>query len=190
MPTEAVADAPDGTKALAASSSTDDVDYADSSAARTSTDTTDDAVEPPAAKAPAAEKAAAVDGAKGDTRGQYAIYTYASPADGGMVTTNVSSADEMDDVYITAAPAAGYAVSEVVVTNSDGEEQRTFTQDDGTVLFWMPGSLARVYVTFTPTGASDPVVIDNEGWGTFRTRGGNVSIWVHEEGFEYLVVTE
>ena len=36
----------------------------------------------------------------------------------------------------------------------------------------------------------DPVEIDNEGWGTFRTRGGNVSIWVREEGFEYLVVTE
>jgi len=33
-------------------------------------------------------------------------------------------------------------------------------------------------------------VIDAEGWGVFRTRGGDVSVWVHEAGFEYLVVTE
>ena len=36
----------------------------------------------------------------------------------------------------------------------------------------------------------DPVVIDKEGYGTFCTKAGDVSIWVHEVGFEYLVVTE
>ncbi|MDO5131812.1 MAG: alpha-amylase [Eubacteriales bacterium] len=36
----------------------------------------------------------------------------------------------------------------------------------------------------------DPVIIDEEGWGVFGTRGRNVSVWVREAGFEYLVVTE
>ncbi len=36
----------------------------------------------------------------------------------------------------------------------------------------------------------EPVVIDEEGFGTFGTRGGCVSVWVREVGFEYLVVTE
>ena len=36
----------------------------------------------------------------------------------------------------------------------------------------------------------DPVVIDEEGFGIFSTKGHNVSIYVREVGFEYLVVTE
>ncbi|MBQ6636245.1 MAG: alpha-amylase [Lachnospiraceae bacterium] len=36
----------------------------------------------------------------------------------------------------------------------------------------------------------DPVVIDPEGYGTFSTRGKNVSVWIREAGFEYIVVTE
>lgn len=36
----------------------------------------------------------------------------------------------------------------------------------------------------------DPVIIDEEGYGVFGTRGMDVSVWVREAGFEYLVVTE
>ena len=36
----------------------------------------------------------------------------------------------------------------------------------------------------------DPVTIDEEGYGVFFTRGGDVSIWIREAGFEYIVVTE
>ena len=34
------------------------------------------------------------------------------------------------------------------------------------------------------------VIIDEEGYGVFGTRGMDVSVWVREAGFEYLVVTE
>ena len=34
------------------------------------------------------------------------------------------------------------------------------------------------------------VLIDNDGWGTFRTEGGNVSVWVRKGPLEDLVVNE
>ena len=85
----------------------------------------------------------------------YPIYTSVSPSGGGTCTTDVSSAEEYDTVYITATAADGYELSEVRVTNSDGEEQRTFTQDDGTILFYMPASYARVSAMFTAVDNGD-----------------------------------
>lgn len=36
----------------------------------------------------------------------------------------------------------------------------------------------------------EPVVIDEDGWGEFRTEGGSASIWVRSNAFENLVVNE
>ena len=36
----------------------------------------------------------------------------------------------------------------------------------------------------------EPVVIDEQGWGEFRTAGGSVSVWVRAGAFEDLVVNE
>ena len=36
----------------------------------------------------------------------------------------------------------------------------------------------------------DPVLIDEEGYGEFRTEGGNVSVWVCEKALEDLIVNE
>ena len=37
---------------------------------------------------------------------------------------------------------------------------------------------------------TEPVTIDEEGWGVFRTEGGNVSVWVRKKAFEDLIVNE
>jgi alpha-amylase len=36
----------------------------------------------------------------------------------------------------------------------------------------------------------EPVTIDEDGWGAFRTEGGSVSIWVRASAFEDLIVNE
>ena len=36
----------------------------------------------------------------------------------------------------------------------------------------------------------EPVTVDDDGWGEFRTEGGSVSIWVRASAFEDLVVNE
>ena len=40
------------------------------------------------------------------------------------------------------------------------------------------------------TNAIEYVVIDNDGWGEFRTEGGNVAVWVREKAFEELIINE
>ena len=37
---------------------------------------------------------------------------------------------------------------------------------------------------------ADPVEIDQDGWGEFRTEGGNVAVWVRTKAFEDLIVNE
>ena len=37
---------------------------------------------------------------------------------------------------------------------------------------------------------SEPVTIDEEGFGEFSTRGGSVSVWALHEAFENLIVNE
>lgn len=36
----------------------------------------------------------------------------------------------------------------------------------------------------------EPVEIDADGWGLFRTEGRNVSVWVREKAFENLIINE
>ena len=74
-------------------------------------------------------------------------------------------------------PESGLAV---VLSNSGDGEKRMYMGKDNA------GDIFRDALGAFP----DPVVIDQEGFGIFGTRGGNVSIWVREAGFEYLVVTE
>ena len=93
------------------------------------------------------------------TEGAYQIYT--SVTGKGSVTASVDgnetdSADESDFVSLTFSPASGYEFSDVRVENSDGEPQQCFNKSDTGCDFWMPGSLARVYVTFAESGSQAP----------------------------------
>ena len=36
----------------------------------------------------------------------------------------------------------------------------------------------------------EPVLIDEEGFGEFRTEGGNVAVWLRKNAFENLIVNE
>ena len=74
-------------------------------------------------------------------------------------------------------PDSGLAV---VISNTDDGEKRMF----------MGKQHAGISFRDALGNCPDPVVIDEEGYGTFAVRGGNVSIWIHEVGFEYIVVTE
>ena len=62
--------------------------------------------------------------------------------------------------------------------------------DDGQIRMLMGKQHAGISFRDALGNCPDPVVIDEEGYGTFGTTGGNVSIWIHEVGFEYIVVTE
>ena len=62
--------------------------------------------------------------------------------------------------------------------------------DDGQKRMYMGKECAGIVYRDALGCCLDPVVIDEEGFGTFSTKGQNVSIYVREVGFEYLVVTE
>ena len=69
----------------------------------------------------------------------------------GTVSSNMSSADVYDEVRLTVTPSAGYAIGDVVVTDSDGDAvSGSFqTTDDGErYCFEMPASDVTVSVTF------------------------------------------
>ena len=62
--------------------------------------------------------------------------------------------------------------------------------DDGQKRMYMGKECAGIVYRDALGCCLDPVVIDEEGFGIFSTKGHNVSIYVREVGFEYLVVTE
>jgi hypothetical protein len=90
-----------------------------------------------------------------------ACQIYTSVTGKGSVTASVDGnetdrADESEFVSLTFSPASGYEFSDVRVENSDGEAQQLFNKSDAGCDFRMPGSLAKVYVTFAESGSKAP----------------------------------
>ena len=74
-------------------------------------------------------------------------------------------------------PASGLAV---VMSNAEGGVKRMY----------MGGRFAGECFHDALGCCPEPVVVDADGWGEFRTEGGRVSVWVRDEAFEDLVVNE
>lgn len=74
-------------------------------------------------------------------------------------------------------PDSGIAV---LLSNGEGGNKRMY-MGTGNV-----GEVFRDVIGNCP----EEVVIDEEGWGDFRTEGGNVAIWVREKAFEELIVND
>jgi len=74
-------------------------------------------------------------------------------------------------------PDSGTAV---LLSNADGGQKRMFmgTEFSGEAFCDAIGN------------CQEKVVIDDEGWGEFRTEGGNVAVWVREKAFEDLIINE
>ncbi|MBP3914010.1 MAG: alpha-amylase [Lachnospiraceae bacterium] len=74
-------------------------------------------------------------------------------------------------------PDSGLAV---LLSNADG----------GTKRMYMGGQYANETFCDAIGNCQESVVIDEEGWGEFRTEGGNVAVWVRKNAFENLIINE
>ena len=74
-------------------------------------------------------------------------------------------------------PASGLAV--VLSTGNEGSKRMYMGAD------WAGRTMYDVLGNIT-----EPVTIDDEGFGEFRTLGGNVAVWTTEEAFEDLTIHE
>jgi len=74
-------------------------------------------------------------------------------------------------------PDSGIAV---LLSNGEGGTKRMFMGTDNA------GAVFRDAIGYFP----EEVVIDDDGWGEFRTESGNVAIWVREKAFEELIVND
>ena len=74
-------------------------------------------------------------------------------------------------------PASGFAV--VLSTGNEGSKRMYMGAD------WAGRTMYDVLGNIT-----EPVTIDDEGFGEFRTLGGNVAVWTTEEAFEDLTIHE
>ena len=83
----------------------------------------------------------------GETDGDYAVTV--DRTTGGKVTVNPGRADKGDTVTITATPDAGYVVDEVTV---NGVTNGVKYLGDNKYSFTMPGSSAKISVTFVKDG--------------------------------------
>ena len=74
-------------------------------------------------------------------------------------------------------PCSGLAV---VMSNSEGGSKRMYMGE------CFVGQIFRDIIG----NCQEAVTIDEEGWGDFRTEGGNVAVWTMQEAFEHIIVNE
>ena len=91
-------------------------------------------------------------GGGGTTAPSYDI-AIAQPAD-GTIAVDPTSAKEGDTVTVTVMPDEGYALSELTVTDEDGNPLKLTANADGTYSFEMPAGMASVSATFVCNGGA------------------------------------
>ena len=76
--------------------------------------------------------------------------TAVQPSEGGTVTVSPSQPERGDKVTIRPAPATGYEVAEVNVTDRNGKPVEVKTNSDGTYSFVQPSGKVKIEVTYKP----------------------------------------
>ena len=75
-----------------------------------------------------------------------------SPSEGGTVSPNPTLAAQGTTVTVTAAPAAGYALTNLTAVDGGGQRVELVSHPDGSYTFSMPDSAVTLYPVFTRDG--------------------------------------
>ncbi|MCD7733285.1 MAG: hypothetical protein LUH56_07600 [Oscillospiraceae bacterium] len=92
-----------------------------------------------------------------------------SDVENGTVKADVTSTTEGETVTITVTPDSGYDISELSVTDSDGNEVIVTEETDGTYTFIMPSSDVTVSATFEAEDTHTITIIAGTGYVDYFT---------------------